>query len=95
VIQFRDLTAVALNLFDRDRGHAVTCNRLFRLAARLRGSRLMAQSYVGKRAIWKGIGGAIRKVVVSALRPHVPAAGNGHQAPIEAAPNCCISSKVL
>src|SRR5258708_40262489 len=24
------LTAVALNLFDGDRGHAVTCNRLFR-----------------------------------------------------------------
>jgi hypothetical protein len=74
VIRFRDLTAVALNLFDRDCGHAVTCDRLFRLAVRLRGSRLVAQSYVGKRAISKGIGGAIRKFVVSALRTHVPAA---------------------
>jgi hypothetical protein len=31
--------SLALNLFGRDRGHFVTCNRLFRVAVRLRGSR--------------------------------------------------------
>ncbi len=56
VVQSRGLTAVALNLFDRDRRRAVTCNRLFRLAVRLRGLRLMAQSYLGKRAVSKRIG---------------------------------------
>jgi hypothetical protein len=51
VIEPRGRAAVAFNLFDRGRGHAVTCNRLFRLTVRLRGSRPASQSYVGKRAI--------------------------------------------
>jgi hypothetical protein len=31
--------SLTFNLFGRDRGHLVTCNRLFRVAMRLRGSR--------------------------------------------------------
>src|SRR3982074_583440 len=38
--------------------------RLFRSAPRLGGLALMAQSYLGKRAISKGIGRVIRKFVV-------------------------------
>jgi len=52
-----------LNLFNWDRGHLVTCNRLFRPAARLGAWGLLAQSYVGKRAVLKGIGGSIRKFI--------------------------------
>ena len=49
VIQTAGLVAVALDLFNWDRGHPVTCNRLFRSAARLGGGGLLPQSYVGKR----------------------------------------------
>jgi hypothetical protein len=56
------LAAAALKLFDWDRGHAVTCNRLFRSAARLGGLGALAQSYVGKAAVSKGIAGAYRSL---------------------------------
>jgi hypothetical protein len=58
VFQAAGLVAVALDLFNWDRGHAVTCNRLFRSAARLGGWGLSAQSYVGKPSVLKGIAGA-------------------------------------
>ena len=58
VFRTAGLVAVALDLFNWDRGHAVTCNRLFRSAARLGGWGLSAQSYVGKRSVLKGIAGA-------------------------------------
>jgi hypothetical protein len=51
-----------------DPGHVVTCNRLFRIAVRIGGSRSLSQLYVGKRPISKGIGGAIRRFGVFALR---------------------------
>ena len=51
-----------------DPGHVVTCNRLFRIALRIGGSRSLSQLYVGKRPISKGIGGAIRRFGVFALR---------------------------
>lgn len=54
--------------FARGRRHAVTCNRPFRLAVRLRGSRLVSQSYIGKRAISEGDRRIIRKFVVFPLR---------------------------
>jgi hypothetical protein len=44
---------------------------LFRLAVSLGGLRLLAQSYVGKRGISKGIGRAIPKFVVFAFCAHV------------------------
>jgi hypothetical protein len=47
----------------------VTCNRLFRLAARLGGSRRLTQSYVSKRLILKSIGGAIRRFRMFLSRP--------------------------
>jgi hypothetical protein len=47
-----------------------TCNRRFQLAARLDRLRGMAQLYVGKRAISKGIGGGIRRFMVFAC--HAP-----------------------
>jgi hypothetical protein len=46
VISAVRLIAVALNLSGRDRGHLVTCSRRVRLAARLRGLRLLTQSCV-------------------------------------------------
>jgi len=49
VFQTAGLVAVVLDLFNLDRGHPVTCNRLFRSAARLGGGGLLPQSYVGKR----------------------------------------------
>lgn len=58
VLQIVGLVAVGLDLFNWDRGHPVTCNRLVRSAARLRGSGRQAQSYVGKRAVLKGVTGA-------------------------------------
>jgi hypothetical protein len=58
VLQTAGLVAVGLDLFNWDRGHPVTCNRLVRSAARLRGSGRQAQSYVGKRAVLKGVTGA-------------------------------------
>jgi len=61
--------AVVFNLVARGRGHAVTCNRLFRLALKLGRLRLVSQSYIGKRPISKGIGAAIRKFVVRAFAP--------------------------
>jgi hypothetical protein len=54
---------VGLDLFKRERGHHVTCNRLFRSAARLGGCRPLAQSYVGKPVALKGITGAYRSLV--------------------------------
>lgn len=65
---FRPL-AVVLNCRGRDRGHFVTCNRLFRLVMRLRGSSPAAQSYVGKRPTSKGIGGGIRRFVMATCAP--------------------------
>jgi hypothetical protein len=48
-----EVAAYEAKFSDRGRRRAVTYNRLFRLAVRLRGLRLMAQSYVGKHAISK------------------------------------------
>jgi hypothetical protein len=62
VIELRIHAAVLLNLPDRGRGHAVTCNRLIRLTARLRGLNLTSQSYVGKRAISKRDRGSYTEV---------------------------------
>jgi hypothetical protein len=45
-----------------------TCNRFFLIAARLKRLRLMAQLYVGKRPISKGIERVIRRFVVFILR---------------------------
>jgi hypothetical protein len=58
VIQTACLVALALDLFSWDRGHPVTCSRLFRSAARLGGWGPLAQSYVGKRFALKGIAAA-------------------------------------
>src|SRR5882757_1709455 len=57
--------------WNRDHGHVVICNPLFRLAVSVGGLSLMAQSYVGKHAISKGIGRAIRKFVAFAFSAHV------------------------
>jgi hypothetical protein len=51
VIKRRAPAAVSLNLFDGIVDMPVTCDRLFRLAARLGGLTPVAQSYVGRRAI--------------------------------------------
>jgi hypothetical protein len=68
VIELRGHAAVVFMLFARGRRHAVTCNRPFRLAVRLRRSRLVSQSYIGKRAISEGDRRVIRKFVVFPLR---------------------------
>jgi hypothetical protein len=67
VIPTGALVTVAFSVFGRDRGHFVTCNRLVRIAVRLRGSRPPSQLYVGKRPTSEGIGRVIRRFVVMAF----------------------------
>src|SRR5882724_9822235 len=69
VFQTAGLVAVAPDLFNWDRGHLVTCNRLFRPAARLGAWGLLAQSYVGKRAVLKGIAGAYGSLLTGSHDP--------------------------
>src|ERR1700740_79841 len=67
VIPTGALVTVAFSVFGRDRRHFVTCNRLARIAVRLRGSRPSSQLYVGKRPTSEGIGRVIRRFVVMAF----------------------------
>jgi hypothetical protein len=56
VIPAAGIIAVALDRFGRDRGHVVTCNRLFPNTIETKMIEIGAQSYVGKSPILKGIG---------------------------------------
>jgi hypothetical protein len=57
----RGPSSVALSLFGGIVDMLVTCDRLFRLAARLGGLRRLTQSYVGKRLVWKRMSRAIQR----------------------------------
>jgi hypothetical protein len=47
--------AIALDPSRRDRGHFVSCNRLFPMGCETKRRRVMVQLYGGKRPIWKGM----------------------------------------